>query len=118
MKLTAKQTAFIGEYSKDWNATQAAIRAGYSKRTAHVIGQENLRKPAIRDAIASYAPTKHEVLGRIAIFARGEHERAEPYHELKALEVLAKIYGLLDKKIVINQLPPPTYEYGNGPDEL
>ena len=46
-KLTAKQEAFCQEYLIDLNATQAAARAGYSPKTAHVIGQENLRKPAI-----------------------------------------------------------------------
>ena len=51
MGLTAKQKAFIQEYLVDLNATQAAKRAGYSEKTAHVIGQENLRKPAIKDAI-------------------------------------------------------------------
>lgn len=40
------------EYLKDKNATQAAIRAGYSKATARSIGHENLTKPAIADAIA------------------------------------------------------------------
>ncbi|HEX7048642.1 MAG TPA: terminase small subunit [Longimicrobiales bacterium] len=51
MKLTAKQRRFIEEYCVDFNATQAAIRAGYSKRTAYAIGAENLRKPQIREAI-------------------------------------------------------------------
>ena len=47
MSLTAKQAAFVREYLIDLNATQAAIRAGYSKRTAGQIGEENLRKPEI-----------------------------------------------------------------------
>jgi phage terminase small subunit len=50
-KLTAKQQRFVDEYLIDLNATQAAIRAGYSKKTAYVIGHENLRKPEIADAI-------------------------------------------------------------------
>ncbi|MGD2065871.1 MAG: terminase small subunit [Candidatus Bathyarchaeota archaeon] len=45
--LTAKQKKFCEEYLIDLNATQAAIRAGYSKNTAEVIGHENLRKPNI-----------------------------------------------------------------------
>lgn len=44
-KLTAKQKIFCKEYLKDKNATQAAIRAGYSKKTAPLIGSENLKKP-------------------------------------------------------------------------
>ena len=51
MKLTAKQRRFVQEYLIDLNATQAAIRAGYSRKTAGVIGVENLKKPYIRRAI-------------------------------------------------------------------
>ena len=51
MKLTPKQERFVQEYLVDLNATQAAIRAGYSKKTAEVIGYENLRKPQIAQAV-------------------------------------------------------------------
>jgi phage terminase small subunit len=51
MALTPKQEIFVLEYLKDLNATQAAIRAGYSAKTAEVIGYENLRKPQIAAAI-------------------------------------------------------------------
>lgn len=47
-KLTAKQQKFVDEYLIDLNATQAAIRAGYSSKTAGEIGHENLNKPQIR----------------------------------------------------------------------
>lgn len=50
-KLTAKQKKFCLEYLKDLNATQAAIRAGYSEDTAFAIGWENLRKPLIKKNI-------------------------------------------------------------------
>ena len=43
MALTNKQQRFIEEYLVDLNATQAAIRAGYSAKTAGVIGYENLK---------------------------------------------------------------------------
>lgn len=49
MKMTAKQKLFYDEYLIDLNATQASIRAGYSKRTVHKIGTENLQKPVIRE---------------------------------------------------------------------
>lgn len=45
--LTDKQKRFCEEYVIDWNATRAAIEAGYSKKTAYSIGQENLKKPEI-----------------------------------------------------------------------
>lgn len=51
MKLTAKQRRFIQEYLIDLNATQAAIRAGYSKNSARQVGTENLSKPSIKQAI-------------------------------------------------------------------
>jgi phage terminase small subunit len=50
-KFTAKQKAFIREYLKDLNATQAALRAGYSERTAKRIGSENFAKPPIKQEI-------------------------------------------------------------------
>lgn len=50
-KLTAKQKKFIDEYLIDLNATQAAIRAGYSNKTANRIATENLSKPYIQAEI-------------------------------------------------------------------
>lgn len=50
-KLTPKQIKFIDEYLIDLNATQAAIRAGYSKKTAQRIGSENLSKPLLQEEI-------------------------------------------------------------------
>ena len=52
MALTAKQQRFVDEYLIDLNATQAAIRAGYSEKTARSVGSENLTKPDVADAIA------------------------------------------------------------------
>ena len=51
MALTDKQRRFVDEYLIDLNATQAAIRAGYSAKTANVIGPENLVKPRIATEI-------------------------------------------------------------------
>ena len=49
--MNTRQQRFVQEYLISLNATQAAIRAGYSKRTARSIGQENLTKPDIAAAI-------------------------------------------------------------------
>lgn len=49
--LTARQVRFVQEYLIDLNATQAAIRAGYSAKTARQAGAENLSKPVIAGAI-------------------------------------------------------------------
>jgi phage terminase small subunit len=51
--LTDKQARFVEEYLLDLNATQAAIRAGYSEKTARQVGAENLSKPAIAEAVAA-----------------------------------------------------------------
>ena len=53
MTLKGKQAAFVDEYLKDLNASAAAVRAGYSVRTARFIGAENLTKPNIAAAIAA-----------------------------------------------------------------
>lgn len=46
-KLSDKQELFCYEYLKDFNASQAAIRSGYSERSAAVSGSRNLSNPAI-----------------------------------------------------------------------
>ena len=51
MKLTPKQKKFADEYIKTGNATQSAIEAGYSKKTAQQISAENLSKPVIKTYI-------------------------------------------------------------------
>ena len=51
MSLTAKQERFCNEYLVDFNGTQAAIRAGYSKKTAYAIAEQNLRKLEIQSFI-------------------------------------------------------------------
>lgn len=60
MKLTPKQSLFVDEYLIDLNATQAAIRAGYSEKTAGRIGNENVRKPVIQEAISERMKIRSE----------------------------------------------------------
>lgn len=101
-KLTAKQQRFCEEYLIDLNATQAAIRAGYSEKTAHDIGSENLRKPNIANYIAEKqaeardrnAITVDFVLNGIKDIAeQGEHEN----NRLKAFDLLGKHLGVYEK---------------------
>lgn len=81
-KLTAKQQRFCDEYLIDLNATQAAIRAGYSAKTARVIGQENLLKPAIKEYIekrmaekeAALVADQAEVLKYLTSVMRGQSQ--------------------------------------------
>jgi phage terminase small subunit len=78
-KLTPKQQRFVEEYVIDWNATQAAIRAGYSKRTADVIGIENLGKPRIAEEIAIYMEQKtQEADVKVSDIIQGMLRETEP----------------------------------------
>ena len=64
-ELTAKQERFVNEYLVDLNASKAAIRAGYSEKSAYSIGQENLCKPEIREAtqiLPASSLTKSEII--------------------------------------------------------
>ena len=76
MALSPKRRAFIDEYLKCWNASEAARRAGYSERTAGAIGHENLKIPEIaaeiERRIAERAMSADEVLQRLAEQARSD----------------------------------------------
>jgi len=75
--LTVKQDKFVKAYLlNNGNATQAAITAGYSKKTANEIGAENLAKPSIKEAIE-----KHQKKG----------EESFIWSKKKKLEMLEKI---------------------------
>jgi phage terminase small subunit len=74
--LSNKRRAFVVQYLKDFNATQAAIRAGYSPKTAYSIGQRLLNfvevAEAIKIGIAEHSMGADEVLLRLAEHARGD----------------------------------------------
>ncbi|MFG1206907.1 terminase small subunit [Xanthobacter flavus] len=106
--LTKKQAEFVREYLVDLNATQAAIRAGYSKRTARFMAAENLAKPniaaAVEAAMAERAArteiTADRVLRELAKLAFFDIRKAfRPDGSLKPLnemddETAASIAGL------------------------
>jgi len=83
-KLTDKQELFAREFIKDLNATQAAIRAGYSEKTARAIGCENLTKPDIQQRIAEL---NQERLERVQIDADYVLRQAVKLHERCMQEV-------------------------------
>lgn len=60
--MTEKQKRFCDEYLIDLNAKQAAIRAGYSEKTAYSIGAENLKKPELQEYIQKRLAEKEEAL--------------------------------------------------------
>ncbi|WEV51663.1 terminase small subunit [Lactobacillus sp. ESL0731] len=80
MSLTVKQQKFADEYIKSGNATEAAIKAGYSKRTAYSIGQENLKKVEIANYLEkrmkeisdSKVADQQEILEYLSSVMRGE----------------------------------------------
>lgn len=130
-KLTAKQQAFIDEYLIDLNATQAAIRAGYSKKTANRIGTENMSKPVIKNAIEQRMKAKEdariaqqdEVLKYLTAVMRGEtkeqtliskdvgyqektHIEVSAKDRIKAAELIGKRYALWTDKQDVNITVP------------
>ena len=74
--LTNKQRKFVNEYLRDFNATQAALRSGYSQKTARSIGAENLTKPdilaEIKTSIDEKVMSADETLTRLSDIARGD----------------------------------------------
>lgn len=119
-KLTQKQQRFVDEYIISGNATQAAIKAGYSKKTAKQMGTENLAKPIIkaeldrRNAEIKSAKTAdmQEVMEYLASVMRGEQTESvatakgiysdvpvSAKDRIKAAELIGKRHGAwTDKK--------------------
>lgn len=99
MTMTDKQQFFVQEYLKDFNATQAAIRAGYSKKTAGAIGAENLTKPEIQQALQKVMSERKESLtadrqARKEFWTKIMYDESEDTKQrLKASELLGKSEG-------------------------
>lgn len=123
-KMTLKQQLFCDEYLIDLNAAQAAIRAGYSKKTARKIGQENLTKPDIKEYIAARMAEKEKALiadqdevlryltsvmraeSKSSVLARDEtgaedviEKPPDEKERLRAAELLGKRYGLYKETV-------------------
>jgi len=75
IKLTAKQERFCYEYCVDFNATQAAIRSGYSSKCAAEIGRQNLIKVEIKSRIAEMQNNLAETAGISALKIINEHSK-------------------------------------------
>ena len=97
-KLTARRRKVIEEDVKDWNGAPAAIRAGYSKKTARVIASELLTFPNVQAEIKKHLPDSDEITCLIAEIARAKAEEATR-DRLKALELLGKTHSLFTDKI-------------------
>ena len=129
--MTDKQKRFCDEYLIDCNATQAAIRAGYSDKTAYAIGEQNLRKLELKNYIqkrmeehaSERVATADEVIQYLTSVLRGDSEGEEIVVEgigdgcseartmkkapsekerLKAAELLGKRYGLFKENLDVH----------------
>ena len=104
MALTEKQKRFADEYLTDLNATQAAIRAGYSEKTARSIGQRLLTKVDIQKYIQERLKERQEraeitqemIVNELCKlgFAEVDTELLKPSDKIKALELTARMLGL------------------------
>lgn len=83
--LTPKQQRFVEEYLIDLNATQAAIRAGYSEKTARQIGEQNLSKLDIQKAIQEALQERKE---RVQIDADYVLKRLVEIDQMDVLDIM------------------------------
>lgn len=107
-ELTDKQRQFVGEYLIDFNATQACIRAGYSKNTAKEQGYENLTKPHIQELLQGRMKERQErtqitqkmVLERL--WEEGnDFEKGTPNSRVSATSWLGKHFSLFTDNIAV-----------------
>ena len=128
--LTAKQQRFCDEYLIDLNATQAAIRAGYSKKRASEQAYQLLQKTTVQDFIKQRMDEKEkkliadqdEVLQYLTAVLRGSSKASvlarddigadrviekppDEKERLKAAELLGKRYGIYSEKVSVDVKP-------------
>jgi len=136
--VTDKQKRFCDEYLIDCNATQAAIRAGYSPKTAYSIGEENLKKPELKTYIDERLEQLHsekiadaqEVLEYLTSVMRGEHTeqvlrldgdgvqvvdsvQTPTRDKLKAAELIGKRYGMFKDAVDLGGAVPVVISGGD-----
>lgn len=141
-KLTLKQKRFADEYIISANATAAAIKAGYSKKTARSIGQENLTKPDIKAYIderlekleSEKIATQEEVLQYLTSIMRGDQQEkmlisvgefgqkivdidVGAKDRIKAAELLGKRYRLFTDKVEMDVSSDVTINVGEWDDD-
>lgn len=138
--MNARQKKFCDEYLIDCNATQAAIRAGYSPKTAYSIGEENLKKPELKTYIEQQLERIHnektadaqEVLEYLTAVMRGQHTEqtlqligegvqtitdidVSAKERIKAAELIGKRYGMFKDNLDVGGSIPVVI---SGGDEL
>lgn len=136
--VTDKQKRFCDEYLIDCNATQAAIRAGYSPKTAYSIGEENLKKPELKTYIderleqlrSEKIADAQEVLEYLTSVMRGEHTeqvlrldgdgvqvvdsvQTPTRDRLRAAELIGKRYGMFKDAVDLGGAVPVVISGGD-----
>mgnify|MGYP000074296360 FL=1 len=136
--MTDKQKRFCDEYLIDCNATQAAIRAGYSPKTAYSIGEENLKKPELKTYIderleqlrSEKIADAQEVLEYLTSVMRGEHTeqvlrldgdgvqvvdsvQTPTRDRLRAAELIGKRYGMFKDAVDLGGAVPVVISGGD-----
>lgn len=139
--MTPRQQKFCDEYLISGNATDAAIKAGYSPKTAKQTGSENLSKPNIRAYIDEQLNKIHsakiadaeEVMKYLTSVMRGEHTEqvlklagdgfqtitdidVSAKDRLKAAELVGKRYGLFTEKVGLEGAVPVVIQNDLEPD--
>lgn len=139
--MTPKQQKFCDEYLISGNATDAAIKAGYSPKTAKQTGSENLSKPDLRAYIDEQLEKLHsakiadaeEVIKYLTSVMRGEHTEqvlklvgegvqtvtdidVSAKERLKAAELIGKRYGLFTDKVGVEGAVPVVIQNDLEPD--
>ena len=129
--MNTRQRKFCDEYLISGNATDAAIKAGYSPKTAYSMGNENLNKPELKAYIETELDKIHsakiadaeEVMKYLTSVMRGEHTEEIPLlcgdgcqeltqkevgakERLKAAELIGKRYGLFTDKVGLEGTVP------------
>ena len=131
LKLNEKQKRFCEEYLIDLNATQAAIRAGYSEKTAYTIGQKLTKKSEVKAYIEEKLETlknertadTQEIMEYLTSVMRGEseseeivlkgvgkgsqkiekvHKKPSEKDKLKAAELLGKRFGMFKERVEVD----------------
>lgn len=135
VKLTVKQQRFADEYIRLGNITEAALNAGYSKKSAHAVGNENLKKPMVKayidnrlqelkkesiaeqDEVLQYltavmrGKVKDEVLlvvgdGDFGTSVERHEKRSDTMARTKAAELLGKRYAMWTEKQQVENITP------------
>ena len=143
--MNARQKRFCDEYLIDLNATQAAIRAGYSEKTARQIGEQNLSKLDIREAINAQLERLHsektadarEVMEYLTRVMRREEKEYSPQTVMdgggmshmtevpckvsdanRAAELLGKRYAMFTDNVAATVAMPRIVMHEDGSAEI